>query len=459
MARLRRRRSAGTRHTLGPNERTHRWPSILPDGKHVLFICQAAGGAYGAYDDGTIEVARIDTGERKVLIRGGTFPRYVGGYLVYSRGSTLYAVRFDVDALEVRGEPKPVLSGLLSSGGALGGGVGGTGAAQISVADNGTAAYLAGEVMAETTPVRLAIVDRGGRMLYEYPEPRLFRDPRLSPDGTRIAVRVDATAGSRQLYLLDTQRGTLNQITFDEGGALPVWSHDGRRLAFASRRNAGNVTASLMSSAGTADPKPLTQGGADTSPSSFSPDDRLLAITRRNISAPSGRPNPDIEVVSVADGTVTPFLNSSAPEQHPEFSPDGKWMAFVMSDASGIGNVYVRGYPGGGALRKVSTDGGVEPHWTRNGREIVYLDFGGKVTAVDVSPEGDALVLGNPRALFDRSVAQVPDALTFDAAADGNRFVMLVEQAQQASTLKRTYVTIVFNFLEELRRATAGAAK
>ncbi len=438
--------------TLAPNERTHRWPSMLPDGRHVLFMCQTTAGAY---DDGTIEAARIDTGERKVLIRGGTFPRYVGGYLVYTRGSTLYAVPFDVDALEVRGDPQPVLVGLLASGGALGSGVGGTGAAQISIAENGTVAYLAGEMTYETTRIRLAIVDRSGQILYEYPEPRLFRDPRLSPDGKQIAVRIDAPTGP-QLHLVDTERGTLNQITFDAGNESPIWSHDGRFLAFASGPTDQTRTVYLMPNDGTGEPKPLIEGGAFAYPTSFSPDDRLLAVTRQDDADPRrGR----IEIVSVADGVVTPFPDPPTRGVRGQFSPDGKWMTFGMADSSGIGDVYVRAYPGGGALRRVSTAGGIEPQWTRNGREIVFLDFTGAVMAVDVSPAGDALVIGNPHKLFERSVVPVSTATTFDAAADGSRFVMLVEDTQETSAPQRTHVTMVFNFLEELRRATAGTAR
>ncbi len=417
-------------------------------------MCQPIGAAY---DDGTIEAARMDTGERKVLIRGGTAPRYVGGYLVYARGATLYAVRFDPRSLEMRGEAQPVLSGLLSSGAARGGNVGGAGAAQISIADNGTAVYLTGTVADQTSPVRLVMVDRSGRILYEYPGAGYFRDPSLSPDGRKIALRVTPPAGRPQLYLLDPGRGTLNQITFDASSFAPVWSHDGRSLAFATSGAAGNSLL-LMPSDGSGAAKALIQGGAWAIPTSFSPDDRELAMTRLN-PTPDGRPGSDLEVVSVADSKVTPFLNSPSPEQAGRFSPDGRWMTFLLSDPSGIGDIYVRAYPDGGALRRVSTGGGFGPRWSRNGREIVYVDFSGNLTAVDVSPEGGALVVGNPRKLFELPVALLSGGAEYDVAEDGNRFVMLVEQTQPASTPKRTHVTMVFNFLEELRRATAGATK
>ncbi len=436
--------------TLAPNERTHRWPSILPGGTHVLFGAQAAGQAY---DDGTIEVARIATGERKVLIRGGTFPRYVGGFLVYGRGSTLHAVRFDADAQEVQGDPQPVLTGLLATGGARGSSVGGTGAAQVSIADNGTVAYLAGATMDSTMSVRLRIVDRSGRTLYEYPEPRPFRDPRLSPDGRQIVVRMAATGGSPQLHLLDPQRGTLNQITFEGISVLPAWSNDGRWLAFA-RRVGDELAVFRMPSDGTGVAQPLTEGGAGAYPTSFSPDDRLLALSREENAATDSR---HMEVVSTVDGTVTPFPNPPERGNGGQFSPDGKWMTLQIADDTGIGDVYVRAYPGGGALRRLSTGGGIEPHWTRNGREIVHLDFTGNVIAVDVSPEGEALVIGNPHRLFDLTVAQVSNATMFDAAADGSRFVLLLNEAQEAE--KRTHVTMVFNFLDELRRLTAEPAK
>jgi hypothetical protein len=129
-----------------------------------------------------------------------------------------------------------------------------------------------------------------------------------------------------------------------------------------------------------------------------------------------------------------------------------------MLSPAGLGEVYVRAYPGGGALRKVSTDAGNQPRWSRNGEEIVYVDLDARVRAVDVSREGDALALGVPRRLFDLPVAQMLDG-TFDASADGNRFVVLLEPGQQNEPERRTHVTMVFNFLEDLRRATAGAAE
>jgi serine/threonine-protein kinase len=450
--------------TLEAGERTHRWPTILPDGEHVLFICQTVDGAY---DDGTIEVARIDTGERKVLIRGGTFPQYVGGYLIYSRGSTVFAARFNPDTLEIEGDPQPVLSGVLSSGGALGNSVGGTGAAQISIANNGTAAYLAGIALTQATPLRLAVVDRSGRILYEHPEQLLFRDPRISPDGEQIAVRVGPAVGG-QLFLLDPRRGTLNQLTFEgQSSFAPVWSSDGRSIAFGSDQNSAHWQPFVMPIDGTGEARLLVESQQNGYPTSFSPDDQFVAVTYLKSEPsvggtrflPDGAGGSDIEIVSLADGTRVPFMNSPSPEADGRFSPDGEWMLFMMADQSGFGDVYVRAYPGGGALRRVSTAGGAQAVWSRAGSEIVYVDFEYRIMAVDVSVAGGALALGTPRPLLDLPLALISASGSFDATPDGSRFVVLLQPEQETAPERRTHVTMIFNFLEDLRRATEGASR
>ena len=141
------------------NERTHRWPWFLPDGNAVLFVRQDHDAAF---DDGFIEAVRLDTKERKILIRGGTFPRYLAsGHLVYVREGTLHAVPFDAKRLEIRGHAQPVLSGVLSSGGV--GSSGGDGSSQVAFSTTGTAAYIAGSSWGTHSRSSLVIVDRSGK--------------------------------------------------------------------------------------------------------------------------------------------------------------------------------------------------------------------------------------------------------------------------------------------------------
>jgi serine/threonine-protein kinase len=434
---------------LGPNERTHRWPWFLPGGKHVLFMCQLHNATY---DEGTIEAVRIDTGERKVLVRGGTFPRYAqSGHLVFSRENRVYAVAFNPDTLEVRGEPQPVLTGVFASGSGLGGGIG-NGGAQIAIASNGTAVYVTGRPATESA-LKLAVVDRTGKSVYEYPELRAFRDPAFSRDGRRVFVRV-LDGRSEHIHALDPSRGTLTKIIFEGGySGIPVMAPDNERMAFASDRRGKALSVYVVRNDGTGPVTPIAPDGPLRLPTSFSLDGRFLAVSEQN-----PKSQMDLMVVSLADGKLQPFLVSPANELMGVFSPDGRWMAYMSGDSAT--DVFVRAYPDGGALREVSAGGGFFPRWTKGGRELIYgaAAPGGdmSVMAVVVAAEGPALALGKPYELFKLPIAMPGLATWFDANADGSRFAVILRSTGQAVVPKRLHVTVVLNFFDDLRRATAG---
>jgi hypothetical protein len=435
--------------TLGSNERTHRWPWFLPGGKAVLFMCQLNNTSA---DQGTIEAVRLDTGERKVLVRGGTFPRYVeSGHLLFSRENTVYAVAFDPDRLEVRGQPRPVLTGVFATGGGLGAGIGST---QVAFASNGTAVYVSGQPAVDSA-LKLAVVDRNGKTLYEYREVRAFRDPAFSRDGQRVFVRV-GDGNSEHIHVLDLSRGTLTRIIFEGGfSGVPTIAPDNVHMAFASDRGGKAPSAYLMRNDGTGPVTPIGPDGPMRLPTSFSPDGRLLAVSELNPKSAM-----DLVVVSLADGKVQRFLDSPANEWMGAFSPDGRWMAYASGDSDPTTEVFVRAYPEGGALRQVSVGGGFLPKWTKRGRELVYgapSPIGMAMMAVDVAVEGPALALGKPHQLFELPVALLASATSFDAATDGNRFaVILRSPAAQAVAPKRLHVTVVLNFFDDIRRAIEG---
>ena len=430
---------------LSGQERTHRWPSFLPDGKAVLFACQLSDGAY---ENGTIEAVRLDTGERKVLVRGGAFPRYAAsGHLLYVKQNALYAVPFDPVRLEVHGEGRPVLSGILNTADAVGAGSG-NGAAQVAVAANGTAVYL--PITQQMQPLlRLAVVDRSGKITYEYTEQRHYRDPRFSRDGRRVLLRV-VKDRAEHLHQLDLDRGTLTQIIFDgQYSGLAAWSPDGAQIAYASDRGGRGLELFLSRSDGTGQQKPLTSGSRTVRvPTGFSADGRLLAFMEVN-----PKTNMDVLVLSMADGKVTPFLNTAAIEMLGSFSPDGKWMLYQTLDANGRPEVFIRSYPEGGALRQVS-NGGAFPLWTKQGREIVYQS-GGAIMAVDVTSKDAVLVLGKPKKLFELPIARPVNALNYDASPDGSNFVALLTTTPSATTQPRTHLTMVFNLFDDIRRIAA----
>jgi serine/threonine-protein kinase len=420
------------------NERSHRWPSFLPDGDAVVFMRQDRNAAF---DDGLIEAVRLDGTERKILVRGGMFPRYLAsGHLAYVRENTLFAVPFDARHLEVRGMAQPVLYGVRSSGAGIA-----TGSSQITFSSTGTAVYIAGSSAEMQT--RLEVVDRSGKPLFPLPEKGQFRDPRLSPDGKRVALRViDGRTG--HIYVQDLDRRTRPKVTFEGvDNRLPVWTPDGQQIAYSSNRGAAGTNIFLRRSDSTGVPEQLTTGGGLKVPFSFTSKGDLLAVMQQDATSL------DIAVLSLADKQLTPFVDTPANEAGPAFSPNGRWIAY-QSDETGSWEVYVRPYPGPGGNRiPISAGGGVQPVWTKNGRELIYL--GGptmnRCMAVDIGVEGNELKPGTPQLLFEMPVAQPMPARWYDVSADGGLFVVL---AADDETL--THVTVIFGFFDQVRRMLAG---
>jgi len=210
------------------DERSHRWPWFLPGGKAVLCVSQAQGGTY---DDGNVEVVLLDTGERKVLHQGGTFPHYISsgphGHLLFSRAATLFATPFDAERLEVIGEPTAVLEGVRSGG--L------NGSAQYAVSTSGTLIYARGGSFG--SKLALTRADRSGVTTMLSADPAEFSDPHLSPDETLLAVTIGVGTG-RNVHVFDLERGTMSRLTFDGIVNLsPIWSPDGQRIAFTSNQD------------------------------------------------------------------------------------------------------------------------------------------------------------------------------------------------------------------------------
>ncbi len=399
---------------------------ILPDGKTVLLTAATQGSTNGhgiAID--------VESGERTVLIESAiNAMAYDDGHLLWAQpDGALIAAAFDVDELAVTGSPVTLAQDVRISVG---------GPAHLSVSETGSLVYV------PERPFSLALVDPQGAREVVSDLRRRFHSPRLSPDGRYIAVDF-SYQGSRDVWTLDLRQNTLTRLTFANDGHDPVWTPDGERVAYASAPN-GVVGVFLQNADGSGVAEQLFVGDEPTTAGVFTPDGaELLTLPLgtdgswdigaiRNLDAPE----PDALL-------TTPFN-----EGWPSLSPNGRWLAYT-SDESGQNEVYVRLYPGPGAKVLVSQNGGREPVWSRNGRELYYVGFeqrGSQLVALRIATDPEFRVLSR-QALFDASEYEPADPhANYDVGPDG-RFAM-VHQGRLSE------MVLVLNWTEEVRRRTVG---
>ncbi len=416
-------------------EVTHRWPAFLPDGKAVLF---AYATTHGNLVNQQVAVQSVETGERRNLVRLGMYPAYApSGHLIYVQRGSLMAMPFDPRRLAATGTAVAVVDGVLQAS---------IGASQYSISAAGSLAYVSGGV--ESAQLSLVWVTRNGVEQPVAAPARGYAYPRLSPDGLRLAVGV-ADPGT-QLWLYDFGRETLTRLTLEGNlSALPVWTPDGKRIAFASRTD-GPLNLFWRLADGSGGLERLTTSEYNHTPMSWSPDGQVLAFGEV---AP--RTGFDILMLRMGDRTAQPFLRTPFNESSPRFSPDGRWLAYA-SDESGRQEIYVQPYPGPGGKWPISADGGREPVWNRNGRELFYRN-GDRMMAVEIATQ-PGFAAGKPRMLFDGPYElTVFAAPNYDVSPDGRRFLMLKHSEQGAAAL--TQINIVLNWSEELKRRVPPGKK
>jgi len=398
-------------------------PEYLPGGTAVLF-------ARGPATNARIAAYSVKTGERPDFVQG-TYPRYArSGHLIYAQAGTLMAVPFDADRLQVTGAPVPVVENVFQTPG---------GTAQYSISSTGSLVYVSGRAAAIQR--KLVWVSRNG-MEQPLTAPALaYGYPRISPDGRRIAVELD-----NQIWLHDPSRDTLTRFTF-EGSAnqSPGWTPDGKRIAFRSNKEGPSSLGLFWQLAdGSGGLERLTTGARVQNLTSWSGDGQLLAFFE-----PGTNTQRDIWVLQMSDRKVQLFLQTPFNEGAASFSPDGHWLAY-LSNESGRPEIYVQPYPGPGGKWQISTDGGTEPLWNRNGRELFYRS-GNRMMAVQVSTQ-PTFSAGKPAMLFEKEYAasQFPaTGIAYDVSPDGQRFLMVKEIEQSSSA---TQINVVLNWFEELKR-------
>ena len=395
-------------------ETGHRWPAFLPGSKVFVFAIEKGKSP----DDAQILSQRLDTGERRLLIQGGTFPQYVpAGYLVYVNGGRLMAVPFDVGRLQVKGQAVAVDESVQEAS---------TGAAEFGLSPQGSLVYVS-PTTAQKAQRRLLWVSRNGTEQPLASHAQNYNRVRLSPDGRRAALELDG-----QIWMYDLSRDTLTRFTFEENAHNPVWSPDGKRIAFASDKALLSQLAD-----GSGGLEQLTTGDTPVS-CSWSPDGQLLAFQAVGIS--TGR---DIWVLRLSDRKAQPFLRTPFNESAAQFSPDGRWLAYV-SDESGRSEIYVQPYPGPGGKWQISTEGGIEPIWNRSG---IYYRNENKMMAVEVTAQ-PSFSAGKPHVLFEGQYMRMSQSnAVYDVSPDGQRFLMGKESEAQNNE-----INVVLNWFEELNR-------
>jgi eukaryotic-like serine/threonine-protein kinase len=401
----------------------HWAPVFLPDGRHFLYVAIGTNSGGPTAVNG-IYVAALDSNERKLLVAGGASPKYAQGYLLFLREQTLMAQAFDVDRLELTGDPVAIAEQV-----AIGGLSGRMGA--LTASENGVLAYqraTGGDLS------QLAWFDRGGKPLGVVGDRGDYGDLELSPDGERAAVSFAVGDGNYDIWLFDLARGLRTRFTFDPSTDVnPIWSPDGAHVAFSSnRRGGGHLYQKASSGVGTEDVIQADPSAVEA-PLGWSSDGQSILYARTTA---AGVGSFDLWVLPlIGDRKPRPFTQTLFNETVGAFSPDGRLVAYVSSE-SGRNEVYVTPFPAPRGKWQISTTGGNWPRWRRDGRELFYLAPDNRLMAAEVNGAGSGFEVGAVRPLF-QTQARINRRFMYDVSADGQRFLIntLVEQVVQPITL------------------------
>jgi dipeptidyl aminopeptidase/acylaminoacyl peptidase len=318
-----------------------------------------------------------------------------------------------------------------------------TGATQFSVSGNGSLVYVLADP-ARAPQRTLVWVSRSGAEQPLAAPAREYDIPRLSPDGRRVVMKVGDNVAA-QLWVYDLARDTLTRFTFEASdNSDPVWTPDGSRIAFQSNKDGAPMLFWQLADGGGAAERLTSGGERGPNPQSWSADGQLLAF--HDYRPATQR---DISVLQLRDREIVPFLRTPFTEGAPQFSRNGRWLAYV-SNESGRPEIYVQPYPGPGGKWQISTEGGTEPVWSRNGRELFYRNANRMMT-VDVTT-GPGFSAAKPRMLFEGEyfANTFPETgVAYDVSLDGQRFLMVKENAASRSAAQ---INVVLNWQEELKQ-------
>jgi serine/threonine-protein kinase len=389
-------------------------------------------------------VQSLETGERKILVSGGSDARYVStGHLVYALGNVLHAKVFNADSLEVQGGAVPIVEAV--------GRAWITGSANYGFSDTGMLAHLVGR--GETTQRRrLVWVDRSGTESPLSAEPRAYVYPRISPDGKRVAL--DVRDQENDIWIWDLVREKITRFTLDAAGdQYPFWSPDGNQIAFNSPRTDGVFQIYRKASNNpTSTVELLTESlniKNEINGYFFTPDNQFMVYREQG----SAKKGDNIGMIFLNDNSdVKWLLNEEFNERNAELSPDGNWIAY-QSDQSGQYEIYVRPFPNVNERSiQISNGGGRWPLWSRNDSELFYVTSGNPphmvAVSIETNPEFD---FESPEELFEWHYFSFIGR-TYDVSLDGQRFLVIdPTPADQGGTESAPRINIIANWFEELK--------
>jgi serine/threonine protein kinase/Tol biopolymer transport system component len=417
--------TAVTHRAVG--EGSHRFPDFLPDGHHFLyFVAQSRPEVQGVY------LGSMDGRDGHRLVAADFAADYAPGFVLLVRQGVLVAAPFDEARGTLTGSPVPLAP---AAGASL------SGRAAFSASAAGVIALRTDATVRQ----QLVSVGRSGATISSLGSAEDSHNfPEMAPDGLRVAVESNIQ-GNADIWLIDSRSGVTNRFTVDPNSdGAPLWSPDGSRLVFRSNRN-GSFELFEKPTNGASEEHALPASAGDNFPSDWSPDGRVLLYVNQGETTGS-----DLWALPL-EGARTPFPVVQTPfaEDEGQFSPDGRWIAY-RSNESGRLEIYVRPFPGPGGARRVSVDGGSQPRWGRDGKELFYIAQDDRVMAVPIEARSDrdALDAGTPIALFQAHLAGVGfPKQQYAVAPDGQRFVMSVVVDQNDS-----HITIVQNWTAALRK-------
>ncbi len=410
---------------------THRWPFFLPDGKHFLYLSANHVDPKGA---GTqIYVGSLDGKVNRPLLHSFNKAQYASGYLLFLHGTELEAQPFDLTKMDLTGEPVAIAQNVTEDSGTWG--------AVFSVSQKGVLVYQAGQLSQN----ELRWYDRQGKVLSVLAG-GTYKGPRLSPDGTKLAV--DFGDPNRNVWVFDLRRNLKTRLTFGAIDTAPVWSPDGSRVAFAGYLldtdgpDAGSKIFSKKVN-GEGQAEAMETAGSYKTVTDWSPDGRFLLLDH------SYNALVQIYVQPLeGDRAAYPLLKSGYPERGGHFSPDGRWVAYASRE-SGKDEISIVPFPGPGGRLQVSSAGGRMPRWRRDGREIYFVAPDDTIMAAEVVAGGNKMDVKEVRSLFRLNLAleATERSGSYDVSADGSRFIINSDSEETQPP-----ITLVLNWTARLQR-------